>query len=105
MVLPYYLDKSIAENHVYTGHRADLAEVEGSSRWIGRRATALDVKANVCTLDDGTRVGVRRTASSPPAPRQARARCPAPTAAACTRSGRSTKRAAVIARSRPAARW
>jgi 3-phenylpropionate/trans-cinnamate dioxygenase ferredoxin reductase subunit len=23
---------------------------------IGRRATALDVKANVCTLDDGTRV-------------------------------------------------
>jgi NAD(P)H-nitrite reductase large subunit len=55
MVLPYYLDKSIAENHVYTATGADLA------RWkvkalIGRRATALDVKANVCTLDDGTRV-------------------------------------------------
>ena len=55
MVLPYYLDKSIAENHVYTATGADL------TRWkvktlIGRRATALDVKANVCTLDDGTRV-------------------------------------------------
>jgi NAD(P)H-nitrite reductase large subunit len=55
MVLPYYLDKSIAENHVYTATGADLA------RWkvktlIGRRATALDVKANVCTLDDGARV-------------------------------------------------
>jgi NAD(P)H-nitrite reductase large subunit len=55
MVLPYYLDKSIAENHVYTATGADLM------RWkvktlIGRRATALDVKANVCTLDDGSRV-------------------------------------------------
>src|SRR4029453_2091194 len=55
MVLPYYLDKSIAENHVYTATGADLA------RWkvktlIGRRATSLDVKANVCTLDDGARV-------------------------------------------------
>ena len=55
MVLPYYLDRSIAENHVYTATGADL------TRWkvktlIGRRATALDVKANVCTLDDGTRV-------------------------------------------------
>jgi NAD(P)H-nitrite reductase large subunit len=55
MVLPYYLDKSIAENHVYTATGADLM------RWkvktlIGRRATALDVKANVCTLDDGARV-------------------------------------------------
>jgi NAD(P)H-nitrite reductase large subunit len=54
-VLPYYLDKSIAENHVYTATGADL------TRWkvktlIGRRATALDVKANVCTLDDGARV-------------------------------------------------
>jgi NAD(P)H-nitrite reductase large subunit len=55
MVLPYYLDRSIAENHVYTATGPDL------TRWkvktlIGRRATALDVKANVCTLDDGTRV-------------------------------------------------
>jgi NAD(P)H-nitrite reductase large subunit len=55
MVLPYYLDKSIAENHVYTATGPDL------TRWkiktlVGRRATALDVKANVCTLDDGTRV-------------------------------------------------
>ena len=55
MVLPYYLDKSIAENHVYTATGPDL------TRWkvkalIGRRAAALDVKANVCTLDDGARV-------------------------------------------------
>ena len=55
MVLPYYLDRSIAESHVYTATGAHLA------RWkvkplIGRRATALDVKANACTLDDGSRV-------------------------------------------------
>ena len=55
MVLPYYLDRSIAESHVYTATAANLA------RWkvkalIGRRATALDVKANACTLDDGSRV-------------------------------------------------
>jgi NAD(P)H-nitrite reductase large subunit len=55
MVLPYYLDRSIAESHVFTATAANLA------RWkvkalIGRRATALDPKANVCTLDDGTKV-------------------------------------------------
>jgi len=55
MVLPYYLDRSIAESHVYTATAANLA------RWkvktlIGRKATALDVKANACTLDDGSRV-------------------------------------------------
>jgi NAD(P)H-nitrite reductase large subunit len=55
MVLPYYLDRSIAESHVYTATAANLA------RWrvkalIGRRAAALDPKGNVCTLDDGTRV-------------------------------------------------
>jgi len=55
MVLPYYLDKSIAENHVYTATAANLATWKVKTL-IGRRATALDVKANVCTLDDGTRV-------------------------------------------------
>jgi NAD(P)H-nitrite reductase large subunit len=55
MVLPYYLDRSIAESHVYTATAANLA------RWkvktlVGRRATALDVKASACTLDDGTRI-------------------------------------------------
>ena len=51
MVLPYYLDRSIAESHVYTATAADLA------RWkvktlIGRRAAALDV--------EGQRVHARR---------------------------------------------
>src|SRR5215813_5577593 len=55
MVLPYYLDKSIAENHVYTATAANLAKWKVKTL-IGRRAAALDVKANVCTLDDGTRV-------------------------------------------------
>src|SRR5215470_18526266 len=55
MVLPYYLDKSIAENHVYTATGANLLKWKVKAL-IGRRATALDVKANVCTLDDGTRV-------------------------------------------------
>jgi NAD(P)H-nitrite reductase large subunit len=55
MVLPYYLDRSIAESHVFTATAANLA------RWkvktlVGRRATALDVKASTCTLDDGTRI-------------------------------------------------
>jgi NAD(P)H-nitrite reductase large subunit len=55
MVLPYYLDKSIAENHVYTATGANLTKWKVKAL-IGRRAAALDVTANVCTLDDGTRV-------------------------------------------------
>jgi NAD(P)H-nitrite reductase large subunit len=55
MVLPYYLDRSIAENHVYTATAANLAKWKVKTL-IGRRAAALDTKANVCTLDDGTRV-------------------------------------------------
>src|SRR5262245_10373447 len=55
MVLPYYLDKSIAENHVYTATGANLTKWKVKAL-IGRRATALDTQANVCTLDDGTRV-------------------------------------------------
>jgi len=55
MVLPYYLDRSIAESHVYTATAANL------SRWgvkthVGRRAAALDTAKRVCTLDDGTAV-------------------------------------------------
>jgi NAD(P)H-nitrite reductase large subunit len=55
MVLPYYLDRSIAEAHVYTATAAQLATWKIKAL-IGRRVTALDVKANACTLDDGTRV-------------------------------------------------
>ena len=55
MVLPYYLDKSIAESHVFTATAAQLARWDVKAH-IGRRATGLDVKANVCTLDDGTKV-------------------------------------------------
>jgi NAD(P)H-nitrite reductase large subunit len=55
MVLPYYLDRSIAESHVYTATAAHLAKWKVKPL-IGRRATALDVKANACTLDDGARV-------------------------------------------------
>jgi NAD(P)H-nitrite reductase large subunit len=55
MVLPYYLDRSIAESHVYTATAANLAGWKVKTL-IGRRATALDVKANACTLDDGSRV-------------------------------------------------
>ncbi|PYO46720.1 MAG: pyridine nucleotide-disulfide oxidoreductase, partial [Candidatus Rokuibacteriota bacterium] len=55
MVLPYYLDRSIAESHVFTASAALLAQWKVKAH-LGRRATALDVKANVCTLDDGTKV-------------------------------------------------
>jgi NAD(P)H-nitrite reductase large subunit len=53
MVLPYYLDRSIAESHVFTAGAAQLAAWEVKAH-LGRRATGLDVKANTCTLDDGT---------------------------------------------------
>jgi len=55
MVLPYYLDRSISESHVYTAGARVLADW-GVTTHLGRRATALDVKANRCTLDDGTTV-------------------------------------------------
>src|SRR5207253_8267558 len=55
MVLPYYLDRSIAESHVFTTSAALLAQWKVKAH-LGRRATALDVNANVCTLDDGTKV-------------------------------------------------
>jgi NAD(P)H-nitrite reductase large subunit len=55
MVLPYYLDRSIAEAHVFTATAAQLAQWKVKTL-VGRRAAALDTKANVCTLDDGTKV-------------------------------------------------
>ncbi|OGL28196.1 MAG: hypothetical protein A3G97_05200, partial [Candidatus Rokubacteria bacterium RIFCSPLOWO2_12_FULL_69_21] len=55
MVLPYYLDRSIAESHVYTATARVLADW-GVKPLLGRKAAALDVKAGVCTLDDGTKV-------------------------------------------------
>ncbi len=55
MVLPYYLDRSIAESHVFTATPAVLAQWEVKAL-VDRRATALDPKTNTCTLDDGTRV-------------------------------------------------
>src|SRR5437762_7456947 len=55
MVLPYYLDRSIAESHVCTATAKVLADW-GVRTHLGRRAAALDAKASVCTLDDGTKV-------------------------------------------------
>jgi len=55
MVLPYYLDRSIAESHVFTATAKVLADW-GVKTHLGRRASALDAKAGVCTLDDGTKV-------------------------------------------------
>jgi NAD(P)H-nitrite reductase large subunit len=55
MVLPYYLDRSIAESHVFTATAAVLAQW-GVKTHVGRRATHLDVRASVCTLDDGTKI-------------------------------------------------
>src|SRR5207253_2642871 len=55
MVLPYYLDRSIAESHVFTATPKVLAGW-GVTTQVGKRATALDTKANVCTLDDGAKV-------------------------------------------------
>ncbi|MBI4628956.1 MAG: FAD-dependent oxidoreductase, partial [Candidatus Rokubacteria bacterium] len=53
MVLPYYLDRSIAESHVFTATARVLAGW-GVKTHLGRRAAALDPKAGACTLDDGT---------------------------------------------------
>jgi NAD(P)H-nitrite reductase large subunit len=55
MVLPYYLDRSIAEQHVFTTSAALLAQWKVKTH-LGRRAAGLDVKANVCALDDGTKL-------------------------------------------------
>jgi NAD(P)H-nitrite reductase large subunit len=53
MVLPYYLDRSIAESRVYTATAAVLAGW-GVTSHLGRRAARLDAAARACTLEDGT---------------------------------------------------
>ncbi|MBI1848676.1 MAG: NAD(P)/FAD-dependent oxidoreductase [Candidatus Rokubacteria bacterium] len=55
MVLPYYLDGSISESHVFTATPPVLA-LWGVKAPVGRRATALDTAAGACVLDDDTRV-------------------------------------------------
>src|SRR5438046_5374079 len=55
MVLPYYLDRSIAESHVFAAPGEARADGGGKTQ-LGRGAAALDAKASVCTLDDGTKV-------------------------------------------------
>ena len=55
MVLPYYLDRSVAESHVFTATAIQLAQWKVKAL-VGRRAAGLDPKASVCTLDDGTTV-------------------------------------------------
>jgi NAD(P)H-nitrite reductase large subunit len=55
MVLPYYLGKTIAETHVFTASPARLVQL-GVKDYVGRRAAALDVKAQKLTLDDGTAI-------------------------------------------------
>jgi NAD(P)H-nitrite reductase large subunit len=55
MVLPYYLDRSVAESHVFTATGIQLTEWKVKAL-VGRRAASLDTRANVCTLDDGTKV-------------------------------------------------
>lgn len=55
MVLPYYLGRSIAESHVFTATPAKLVQW-GVKSYLGRRAAALDTKANALTLDDGTKI-------------------------------------------------
>ena len=52
MVLPYYLEQSISEAHTVT-LSANQLEQWGVETHFGRRATALDTKANKVTLDNG----------------------------------------------------
>ena len=55
MVLPYYLDRSISESHVFTATAAVLAQWQVVTH-LGRAATSLDIKSNTCTLEDGTKI-------------------------------------------------
>jgi NAD(P)H-nitrite reductase large subunit len=55
MVLPYYLDRTISESHVFTATAAVLGRWQVVTH-LGRRATTLDIKSNTCTLDDGTKI-------------------------------------------------
>jgi NAD(P)H-nitrite reductase large subunit len=71
MVLPYYLDHSIAESRVYTATAAVLAGW-GVTSHLGRWAARLDAAARTCLLDDGTAIEyddcVIATGSSPVRP-------------------------------------
>ena len=53
MVLPYYLDRTIAESHVFTATPARLAQL-GVKAHLGRRAVSLDPRGGKLTLDDET---------------------------------------------------
>jgi NAD(P)H-nitrite reductase large subunit len=55
MVLPYYLDRTISESHVFTATAAVLAQWRVKTH-LGRRATSVDIKANSCTVEDGTKI-------------------------------------------------
>ncbi len=55
MVLPYFLDRSIAESHVYTGTAKVLADW-GVKTHAGKRVSHLDTRASVATLDDGAKI-------------------------------------------------
>jgi NAD(P)H-nitrite reductase large subunit len=52
MVLPYYLGKRISRSHVLTLTPVRLAELGVTTRYLGRRATALDTAAQRITLDN-----------------------------------------------------
>src|ERR1700741_3839696 len=72
MVLPYYLDRSIAESHVFTATARVLADW-GVTAQLGKRATALDTAANPFPPDGGRAIEyddcLIATGSSPvPAP-------------------------------------
>jgi NAD(P)H-nitrite reductase large subunit len=53
MVLPYYLKGTISESRVYTATPTRLRSLDVQA-YIGQRATKLDTRANVVTLDDDT---------------------------------------------------
>ncbi len=55
MVLPYYLDRSIAESHVFTATAATLAGWKVKTH-IGKKAAVLNPGARTLTLDDGTTI-------------------------------------------------
>lgn len=53
MVLPYYLDRSITESHVFTANPSRLAQLRVTPH-LGHRAASLDTSAHRLTLDNGT---------------------------------------------------
>lgn len=55
MVLPYYLDRSITESHVFTATPSRLAQL-GVTPHLGRRAASLNTAANKLTLDNSTAI-------------------------------------------------